>query len=484
MNSTEEAETCPTPPGLKTGLFQAGLDWAAVKAYPLQNWHVIGWLVCLLLLVITWIVAIITVTKHLRNYYHPELQRHKLRVLLFPPVYATLAWFAYLRYDYSTTIMFFATLFEAFAVYNLYTCLQAYLEPFRREAGDVKEAKDTKIMFMFKCHLPSKWGMHYRIITDMLVFQYPIWTILDSFISIFASLKGRYCEGAYSFQGAYVYLTIINFCSLSVILTALFTYLDVFHNEWTKGRVRAHGMFWCVKGPIMVIFYFGDILLSLLTTKGVIEGTDGTDYPGAVPWPAAAVKNGIYVIIICVTMTVDSFLMLKFFNAKETIDKAILEGTQKKKGYFAAFFDAYIAYIPEFIYMMFCCGYDSYKLAKKRKELSKRKKTADNGVNQTDHLLNNGGGGMSEQEANNYSEYSMNQLKPNITTTAIPTTASATNYPPPQQQHQNFDSNTYNYPPPLQQHTEQNFDSNNNYQTNSPPTFPVPQNTYPSNNHF
>jgi hypothetical protein len=49
--------------------------------------------------------------------------------------------------------MFFATLFEAFAVYNLYTCLQAYLEPFRKEAGDTKEAKDTKIMFMFKCHL-------------------------------------------------------------------------------------------------------------------------------------------------------------------------------------------------------------------------------------------------------------------------------------------------------------------------------------------
>lgn len=241
-------------------------------------------------------------------------------------------------------------------------------------------------------------------------------------------------------------------------------------------------MFWCVKGPIMVIFYFGDILLSILTTKGVIKGTDGTDYPGAIPWPAGAVKNGIYVIIICVTMTIDSFMMLKFFNAKETIDKANLEGVQKKKGYFAAFFDAYIAYIPEFIYMMFCCGYDSFKLMKKRKELAKRKKTANNGVNQTDLLLNNGGsGGVGEQDANNYSEYSMNELNPNVTAATMPTTTSS--YPPQQQQHnQNFDSNTYAYPPP-QQYNEQNF-ATNNYHPNSPPTFPVPQNTNPPNNHF
>lgn len=83
----------------------------------------------------------------------PQIQRHKLRVLLFPPVYATLSWFAYLRYDYSTTINFFATVFEAFAVFNLFNTLQAYLQPFRVEAGDLKEPKDTKIMFIFKLHL-------------------------------------------------------------------------------------------------------------------------------------------------------------------------------------------------------------------------------------------------------------------------------------------------------------------------------------------
>lgn len=83
----------------------------------------------------------------------PEIQRHKVRVLLYPPVYSTLAWFSYLRYDYSTTIMFFAALFESLAVYNLYTCLQAYLQPYREENEGVKEEARPTVMPFIKVHM-------------------------------------------------------------------------------------------------------------------------------------------------------------------------------------------------------------------------------------------------------------------------------------------------------------------------------------------
>lgn len=415
------SESCPTTPGLSTGGFQPGLDWSYVKSNPDQNWHVYGWLVSLACIVVTWIVSLVVVVRHLRNYYEPQIQRHKLRVILFPPVYATLAWFAYLRYDYSTTIMFFATVFEAFAVYNLFLTLQAYLEPFRVEAGNLKEPKDTKIMFVYKYHIKSMWGMHYRIITDILVFQYPIWSLLDSFMSIFAELKGRYCEGAYSFKGAYVYLTIINFISLSIILTALFTYLDVFHREWLRGKVKAHGMFWCVKGPIMVNFYFGEILLSILTTVGVIKGSTS----GSIEWPADAVKNGINVIIICVVMMVDSFLMFRFFGPADNIQSAGKSGQIEKMTAWRAFVDGYLAYIPEFIHNVLCCGVDSYKLAKKRKALKEKKKlealngsNSNNNSNPTDLLLQENN---NDKEANNgQQEYGMSELGGNTTTSTQP----------------------------------------------------------------
>ncbi|CAO3690363.1 unnamed protein product [Rhizopus stolonifer] len=267
--------------------------------------------------------------------------------------------------------MFFATCFEAFAVFNLYACLQSYLDPFREELCGMKESKDVKIMFVKKFHLNSKWGMHYRIITDILVLQYPMWALINAFVSIFTKLKGVYCEGMYDFKGAYVYLTIIDFISLSIILGALFTYLDIYGEEWKRGSIRAHGMFWCVKGPIMVLFYFGEILLTFLTTIKVIKGKESVD--GGNFWPVDAIKNAIYVTLICFVMLVVSGMMARFFSPQDNIDAAISSGEMKKPNALAAFSDAYIVYIPEFFYKTLCCGADSYRLMKKRKQLKKKR---------------------------------------------------------------------------------------------------------------
>ncbi|CEP17278.1 hypothetical protein [Parasitella parasitica] len=436
MSTPATEETCPTPPGLSSfGGFDPGLDWASVKANPTENWHVIGW--------------------------------------MLQSTYGITTWFSYLRYDYSTTIMFFATVFEAFAVFNLYTSLQAYLDPFRKEAGALKEEKDTKILFVKKLHLKSMWGMHYRTITDILVFQYPVWSLIDSFMSIFAQLKGRYCEGVYSFKGAYVYLTIINFFSLSVILTALFTYLDVYHREWKRGNVPAHGMFWCVKGPIMFIFYIGEILLTILTTAGVINGTDGTH--GSIAWPADAVKNGLYVIIICAVMFVDCFMMLRFFGPKDNIQNAAKNGQSNKMGYWRAFYDGYISYIPEFFYLVACCGADSFKLMKKRKALKKRKEmealngtnnNMGNNSNATDHLL--------ETQT---SEYKMDNLGG-----YQPTSQAAIS----QYHSNNSNDSTNNYRPPAQMPdaTSYQYQHTTSFTSNQPqavhhqqsPAFPEPYN--------
>ncbi|KAL7322324.1 hypothetical protein PS15p_211955 [Mucor circinelloides] len=275
-------------------------------------------------------------------------------------------------------------------------------------------------------------------------------SLIDSFMSIFAQLKGRYCEGVYSFKGAYVYLTIINFFSLSVILTALFTYLDVYHREWKRGNVPAHGMFWCVKGPIMFIFYVGEMLLTILTTAGVINGTDGTH--GSIAWPADAVKNGLYVIIICVVMFVDCFMMLRFFGPKDNIQNAAKNGQVKKMGYWHAFYDGYISYIPEFFYLVACCGADSFKLMKKRKALKKRQNlealngtnnNLSNSSNPTDHLLDNSQNNLTVQ--NDHSEYKMENLGSSNATTA------SAYQPPMSQYHANHsDDSTNNYQTPLQ----------------------------------
>ncbi|KAL0092874.1 organic solute transporter Ostalpha-domain-containing protein [Phycomyces blakesleeanus] len=401
-NSTAE-ESCPNTGGLRIdgGLDTPGFHFVDAWNHPQQNWHVIGWVVCALLLLITWTTAFVVISRHLKNYYDPNIQRHKLRVLLYPPFYATLAWLSYLRYDYATTITFFATLFESFAVFNLYACLQAYLKPFRDEAGGAKIPLTTKVFSLFTVNLKSKFGLHYRVITDILVFQYPLWAIIDAFVSIFTSIKGFYCGSSYNFHGAHVYLVIINFTSLSIILSALFTYLAVFEAEWKKGQISAHGMFWCVKAPIMIIFYGGDILLTGLTTAGVIHGTTGETSSDGIAWPAAAVKNGIYVIIVCVVMCAVTFMMVKYFGPRDNLTNQ-LEKDVRPLGVWVAIVDAYLGYIPEFLYNVFGCGKDSYQLVRKRVELRSRK--------QREKLVaGDPGANLLQPDGRHDEEYSMSQ---------------------------------------------------------------------------
>ncbi|KAI9305768.1 organic solute transporter Ostalpha-domain-containing protein [Cunninghamella echinulata] len=440
-NSTA-ADSCPSPAGLRQpGLFGLpSFNLKQVWIHPTYNWHVIGWLVCLFLLILIFIICFTVIIKHLRNYYDPEIQRHKLRVLLYPPVYGVLAWFSYLRLDYATTILFFATLFEAFAVYNLYTCLQAYLAPFRIEAQGRKEPITTKVMFLFNVHLKSKFGMHFRIIIDILVFQYPIWAIIDALISVISQSKGYYCESSYSFQGTHVYLTIINFISLSIILGALFTYLAVFSKEFKRGNIPSHGMFWSIKLPIVIIFYIGEILLSILKIVHVIKGTDGTHSSDNLPWSADDVKSGIYVIVVCVSMLLASILMMKYFNVDQQQQNSSDEkdeeqyidndgdddiqdttGTSssnlapQKLSPWVAIFDAYLFYIPEFFRNVLCCGVDSYRLARKRVELRGRKKRTKGFTDSVgEHMLSNQQQSSSLNNTNTKESYYSSTTSPNV----------------------------------------------------------------------
>ncbi|KAI8576999.1 hypothetical protein K450DRAFT_253885 [Umbelopsis ramanniana AG] len=364
--------TCPTEGGLADDGFNPSFSLNELILDPSSNMHIWGWLGSGLLVVITWILAVHTIMVHLTHYNNKSIQRHKVRVLAYPAVYSTLAWVSYLKYGASTTIMFFAVLFESFAVYNLYALLKAYLEPYRlQNASMPKQAVTTKVLGLKTITVQSKWGLHFSTIMDICVFQFPIWNIISAFISIMTELHGYYCPNSFSPKGAYVWLTVINFFCLSLILGALFTYLAVYHNEWKLGAIQAHGLFWCVKGPIMIIFYFGTILLSALTTFHVIKDVPPAN--GGTYWPAAAIKNGYEAIIVCFVMAIDAVLMMKYYGMDE---EDYFDHKDEHLNFFMAFVDAFLAFIPQFILSLMTCGQSTVRLAKKRQELKLRRKMA------------------------------------------------------------------------------------------------------------
>ncbi|CAO3648998.1 unnamed protein product [Cunninghamella echinulata] len=409
----ETIPSCPTEKGFRDpSLFrQPGFKVEDIWKHPDIYWYVIGWIFSILLVIVTLTICITLIIKHLRNYYKPRIQQHKLRILLYPPMYSLLAWFSYLRPDYATTILFFATIFEAFAVFNLYTCLQDYLLPLRLEAGDKKEPIKSKVFCCIPFRIKSKWGMHFRVIIGILVIQFPIWSIIKSLISIISQSQGYYCESGFSFRGTHVYLILVNFVSLAIIIITLFIYLATFSKEFKQLQVPSHGMFWTIKLPILIEFYIGSVLLSILKYVAAIKakktGNHELDHIRI-----EQIKMGLESIITCFVMCVSSFMMLKYYNLDKDISKVqhanginnnhsedgdenqMEEEENRKDGIHSntiddinldtvqlkklpvrfAIMDAYFYYIPEFIRQVYGCGTETYQLARKRRQLIKNKR--------------------------------------------------------------------------------------------------------------
>lgn len=210
--------------------------------------------------------------------------------------------------------------------------------------------------------------------------------IIQSLVSIITQVKGVYCDGQFALNGAYTYLVIINFASLSLILAVLFTYLAVYNDEWKHGRIRAHGMFWCVKLPIMIIFYFGDLLLAALSHFDLIHD-EAPKHSGGTFWPAAAIKNGYYVLLICAVMAIVALLMDRFFGLDP--QEYILDDEEATswRAYILAFVDGYLSFVPEFFKNVFLCGGDTVLLAKKRMHLRKKQQHARRLSDDEHHLL-------------------------------------------------------------------------------------------------
>jgi hypothetical protein len=172
----------------------------------------------------------------------------------------------------------------------------------------------------------------------------------------------------------------------------------------------------------MVIFYFGDILLAILQYFGLIKDK-APNTPSGTYWPAAAIKNGYYVLIICICMTVVSILMQIYFGLDE---KEYIVQDPADLNYFEALSDGFLAYIPQFIKNVFNCGGDTVVLAKKRIKLRKERRLSEDERNLLSNAANMSTGGGheylaqplpsfqqhkdEEEEHYNYQPYNFNAL--------------------------------------------------------------------------
>ncbi|CAO3637926.1 unnamed protein product [Cunninghamella blakesleeana] len=397
-NNQNNTSTCPTPKGFTYhGLFgRSGFTFSEAINSPTDNWNVILWIASSFFIIITMMICFHLIFKHIRHYNQPTIQQHKLRILLYPPFYALLTWISYLQLNYAVIFLFIATFFEAFSVFNLYTCLFDYLQPLRDQMKGTKISSHVKVLGCFNLRLNSKWGMHFRIIIGILVLQYPIWTILNAIITLILQIQGYNCESSPKNHGAHFYLTIIELISLITVILSLLTYMRVFADEFKQENVPFRGMFWTIKLPIFIVFFVSTVVLSILESAKMIRPIYSDD--GSLLWSANQIKFGIKTFICCFAMFLGSIMMNLYFNL-DPINTTIISSSStttlieisgpdnnnnnneeemmhlktKKLSPGKAIMDAYFFYIPQFFYHIYQSAIDVCHLIRKRNELRRRK---------------------------------------------------------------------------------------------------------------
>lgn len=71
---------------------------------------------------LTWTVTLYEVALHLEYFSCPPLQRHIVRILLMPPIYALDAWFCLRFTEARISLTPIREAYEAYTIYNFFMC--------------------------------------------------------------------------------------------------------------------------------------------------------------------------------------------------------------------------------------------------------------------------------------------------------------------------------------------------------------------------
>jgi Organic solute transporter Ostalpha len=159
-----------------------------------------AWFLAGLFCVLTLTVTLYEVALHLEYYSRPALQRHIIRILLMPPIYALDAWFC-LRFANARTVLTpIRESYEAYTIYNFFMYLIRYLEG---QLGPVQEymgGKGTTVPHIWPVnYLSHPWvgrEMHHRCRSGVLnyVILRPVTAVVMWATLVYA--PERYEEGA------------------------------------------------------------------------------------------------------------------------------------------------------------------------------------------------------------------------------------------------------------------------------------------------
>ncbi|KAK5816632.1 organic solute transporter Ostalpha-domain-containing protein, partial [Linnemannia elongata] len=281
--------------------------------------HYIGWGLCALFALIATVLSFRLLYKHAKNYTKPAEQRQIMRILLMIPIYAIISALSYRFYKEAIYYETIRDCYEAFVIHSFFMLLLTYLG----DDNETRRAKITgperqKLMFPLNCFYynpSSDMFLHYM---KYGILQYVVVKPITTIAAVVLQYKDIYCTTSYSFAFGRVYITIINFASVTV---AMYCLVLLYMNIKTEIADRKPFLkFLCVKLVIFFVFW-QYCLLSLLGTLHVFKETEY--------WSVENIELGISALLVCFEMVIFAILHMYSFSYVEYVVEGVSTPVRK-----------------------------------------------------------------------------------------------------------------------------------------------------------
>ncbi|KAF9263113.1 DUF300-domain-containing protein, partial [Marasmius fiardii PR-910] len=284
--------------------------------------HHVGWIIASTFTIIATIVSAWLVSKHLKWYTNKHEQRHIVRILFMPPIYAIVSTASFFFWNNATPLILLRDCYESTVLTSFFYLLLYYINPspeeqrvIFRKVGLSEEADNEALR---KGEEIKKWvfplGFVKRKPADGLYFlQYMKWGVLQycvlrpltTFAAVILDYIGLYCEDSWSPGWGHIYLVVIVSLSVTIAMYCLIQ-LYVVSSEYLAPQKPLLKLF-AIKAVVFLTFWQATFL-SVLTLFGVVNDTRYMT--------AEDINIGIGALLETFEMTLFAFLHVKAFTYK------------------------------------------------------------------------------------------------------------------------------------------------------------------------
>ncbi|CEL53042.1 Transmembrane protein 184C OS=Xenopus laevis GN=tmem184c PE=2 SV=1 [Rhizoctonia solani AG-1 IB] len=290
-----------------------GIHWDA---------HRIGWAVSGAFALAAIMVTVVSVGRHARHYHVPTEQRQIIRILYMPLVYAIVSWFSYRFFRAYTYYSLVVIIYEAITISAFMLLIIQYVASTssgKTAEGALARKDKEKLPIPFCCwrYRPTKAYFMYTIKWSVL--QYVIIRPLVSIIGIICEALHILCQSSWSYKHPSVYLTAVDFVSISVALYGLILFYDLTKQE-LNGR-RPLAKFLTIKLIVMCTFY-QEFVFDALQNHGIIKATEY--------WTGSNIADGLNAFAITIEMVLFAFFMMWAYPISEYIRPELPKTSAKR----------------------------------------------------------------------------------------------------------------------------------------------------------